>query len=336
MATILGARSFDCGNSMLNTVDASDLANVVASDTTAKTGSYSLRIRTTAATTSWGRWAITGTPANPSVSLWIYLNDHYDNDGWSRLRFHLDSGLYIDLRWDATAHTYDAYVNDVKVADGTVEVSVNSWFHVQFYVVVADAGSIGVKIDGVQSIDDSGDTKPGCETGADYFYIYVANPSAGSTEYSYYDDLVWGSGGYLSDLRCVDIRPSADTAQDDWTPSTGSDNYAMVDETPESDADYNETNTNAHADELALEDFDGATYTPAAVVACARAKMLAATGDSIKVGIDSAGTDDVTEHSLSTEWEYYFHTADDNPADSAEWEDADIDALKLRYEAVIA
>jgi len=44
----------------------------------------------------------------------------------------------------------------------------------------------------------------------------------------------------------------------------------------------------------------------------------------------------VTEHALSTEWEYYFHTADDNPADSAEWEDADIDALKLRYEAVIA
>jgi len=268
--------------------------------------------------------------------LLTHRSVNYNIDGTGtggvNLRFLLDTGEYIDLRWDATAHTFDAYVDGAKVADGSVEVSVNTWFHVQFYVVIADSGSIGVRIDGHQSINYNGDTKPSTASGATYFYAYGGYSGS---KYFYIDDLVWGSGGYLGDLRCVDIRPSADTAQDDWTPSTGTDNYAMVDETPESDADYNETNTNAHADELALEDFDGATYIPAAVIAWVRAQMLAATGDSIKVGIDSAGTDDVTEHALSTEWEYYFHTADDNPADSAEWEDADIDALKLRYEAVI-
>jgi hypothetical protein len=243
----------------------------------------------------------------------------------------LSTGEYIELRWNATTHTFDAYVDGVLTKAGTVTVAMNDWFHVQFYIVIADAGNIGVKIDGHQSIDWPCDTQPGAAAGASYLYVTkMVNANT-----IYIDDLVWGSGGYLGDLRCVDIRPTADTAQDDWTPSAG-DNFETIDETPPSDTDYNETNTNAQADELALGDFDGVTYTPVAITAWARAEMLAATGDSLKVGIVSNAVEVTTTSALSTSWEYYFHTEDENPDGPVAWDDAAIDALLFRYESVIA
>jgi hypothetical protein len=253
-----------------------------------------------------------------------------------RLGYQLDGGEYIELRWNSATKTLDLYIDDALEEAGTIEVSSNTWFHVQFYLVVDGvAGSAQVKIDGHESINKSGiDTAPGTSTTANY--VAIRRGTYSSTNKVYVDDLVIGSGGYLGDLRCPDIRPNADTAQDDWTPSSGSDNYAMIDESPASDADYNETDTDAHADELDMTDFDGTTYIPVAVTAWARARQDAGVGDGIHVGIDSNGTEDQSaSQPLSNSWEYYYHTADDNPDDAAEWEDADIDALKLRYESDI-
>jgi len=338
MATVLGARGWDCGDVIITDADKS--AGVTVSSDEAHTGAYSLGMArsSTGSSYSYANFAVSGTPTNPSVSIWIYLKTGYGTTATATsgtcLRFLLSTGEYVELRWNGVTHTFDAYVDNGLVDSGSVEVSMNTWFHTQFYLTVADpAGTIDVKIDGHTSITYVGDTDP---TGGATVSVFRLHGGVGGTSNKdHYDDLVWGTGGYLGDLRCVEIRPNADTAQDDWTPSAG-DNYSTIDETPPSDADYNETNTDAQADELAMGDFDGVTYDPRATVAWVRAKMLAATGDSINVGVDSNGTDSVTERALSTDEEYYFHTNDDNPDDSAAWEDADIDALLLRYESVIA
>lgn len=344
MATILRGYGWESGQAMVNTIDRyPDDANVAADTDLAKTGTYSLRIRSGTPATGWARFAITGSPSNPSISVWVNPQDvNWSNNGTGarnmNIRLLLTTGEYIELRWDATAKTFDAYVNNVKVADGSVTVAVLTWFHVQFSVVIADAGTIDVKINGQTSITYAGDTQPGIAASASYVYL-TGEGGGGATGYAWYDDLVIGYGGFLGDLRCPDIRPNADTAVDDWTPSAGGDNYAMVDEvstTPATiDADYNKAGLDGDADELALGDFDGATYVPVAVTAWCRAQQLAANGDSIKIGIDSNGTEAMTEWPLSNTMEYYFHTSDQNPDDSAEWEDADIDALLVRYEAVI-
>lgn len=327
-ATILGARGWDCGHTMFNDVDRYPSGNVLVRTSPVHTGTYSLYIEN-----SWARIAVDGDPSNPSVSIWVILNSAAYNNYAPRIRWLLTTGHYVDLVWNKTTHTFDAYVDESKVAAGTIEVSNNTWFHVQCYMTIADSGSIGVKIDGHQSINYSGDTQPGGAAGASYLYLY--NLTANGVTVNW-DDLAWGYGDYLGDLRCVDIRPDADTAQKQWTPSTGTDNYATLDETPPSDADYNEASVNGYADELSLGDYDSVDRTPVAVVAWVRARMSDGTGDHIRVGIDSAGVDDDTEYPLAAAWEYYTHIADANPADAAAWEDADIDALKLRYEAVVS
>jgi len=277
-----------------------------------------------------------------SISAWIYLRDTYNHTDYTNRRtgfqFYTESGEYIYFRWNGTTHTFDLLLNSATVITepGTITITENTWFHVQIDLLIDTVGTAQVKLNGHLSLNYSGDTQPGTSNLCSS--IRTSFGAGGVYDTDYMDDFVIGTNGFLGDLRCPDIRPTADTAQDDWTPSAG-DNYSTVDEistTPATiDADYNKAGLDGDADELALGDFDGATYVPVAVTAWCRAQQLAANGDSIKIGIDSGGTDDVTEWPLSNTMEYYFHTADQNPADAAEWEDADIDALLVRYEAVI-
>ena len=327
---ILRAMSFECGDTQ---IPSADIGHGGASITnTSHTGTYGMRIGSDGS--DYGRVPIPGAPVDPSVSVWVYPS--YAVSDICRLRYLLNTGEDIELRWNAVSHTFDAYVDGGLVEAGTITVSASGYFHCQFYVVIDDDPAVGgvfVKIHGHESIHYHGDTKiQAGTTGATYLYFYGGASGAYSASF---DDLVIGSGGYLGDLRCVDMMPEADTAQDDWTPSAG-DNYSTIDEIPPSDADYNETNVDAQADELALTGFDGATYVPVAATAWIRAREEAATGDSIKVGYNSNGTVDVTEHTLETSYVYYFHTNDENPDGPAAWDDAALEALLLRYESVIA
>ena len=339
MATLLFARSWDRGDAMLNGVDTSDLSAHIASTTQKKTGAYSLRCGGDLG--RWARWRLPGDPNNPSVSLWVHPGHldlfNSDGDGTSGLNFRLrlGTGEYIDLRWKASTHTFDAWVDGVLVLSGTIEVAAFDWFHVQWYVVIDNAGSIGVKINGHQSIDYSGDTQPGAATGADYFYAWGG---LSGSRYFYIDDLVGGYGGFLGALNCYEMVPNGDTGRTDWTPLGASDNYEMIDETPASDADYNESDANGEKDVLELSDVDYATLerSPVALFPWVRAKMEEGTGDSIKVGLDSNGTEGVTEHALSGAYQYYWHTAIEDPdAGGKPWEAASANAVKLVYESVI-
>lgn len=336
-ATILGMRGWECGNSMLNSVDASDIVKVSASTSYAKSGTYSLRIGDAGAPASWARWRFQGAPSDPAVSCWMYLRDRYDSDGTGtvnhNIRFRLTTTEYNELRWNASTHTYDAYVNGVLFKAGTVEVSVNTWFHVQVHLTLADAGNITVLIDGHQSINQNGDTQPSAAAGCEYVYITGGSHFSG---YDYIDNLVWGYGGLLGDQRVYDKRPNADTALIEWTPSTGASNYALEDETPQSDTDYNEAATDGLQDEFELSALDITGKTCSAVLPWARAKMEDGVGDKIYIGIDSNGTDSVNLSNLSTSWEYYFGNCENvDPADSAAWNQAKLDALLSRKVSVI-
>ncbi len=327
MATVLMAYGWECGHRMLPS-DRYSAYSLNPSTSANHTGNYGVEMNNGS---FW--YVFDSTPANPSVSVWLKHNTEYGVSGTVRLRFRLTSGEYIDLRWNGSSHTWDAYVDDTLVASGSVEVSQNDWFHTQFYAVISDSGSIQVKVGGHLSIDYSGDTLPaGGNAAVDRAVIYCS----GSGNILRADDWVIGTGGLLGDLRCYDLRPNADTAQADWTPSTGSDHYALLDETPEDDSDYISADANGDADELGLGDFNESDMAPVAVVAWARAKADDATGAQLKVGVDSNGTDDTTTVSLSTSWEYYSHVLDDDPDTSSEWTDSGVDALKLLVEAVIS
>lgn len=320
----LGCRGWDNGNVLALSTDYSGAHT--AQTTAPHTGAYSLRHQAT----GWIRYPFTGTPNNGSMTAWIWLEGDYSIDNVVWLRFELSSGEFIDLRWDGTNHTFDAYVDGSKVADGTVSPA-DDWFNVQFYTVVDNSGSIQCLISGQQSINYSGDTLP---VGASAEVVYVYLHRQASSGYTYTDDFAWGTGGLLGDCRVDYLAPNADTAVDDWTATAG-DSYQCVDEKPANDSDYIYSSVNAEATELDLDAFSGTGKVIKGVSVIGRAKEDVATAEQLELGVDSNGTDDTDTKTMTDGFLYYTYFLENNPDDAAPWEDADIDALKVRVEAVI-
>jgi hypothetical protein len=107
------------------------------------------------------------------------------------------------------------------------------WYYLEIEVVVHDSeGSIVVSIDGDEELSVTGvDTK--LQTGDDITMVRLfgaattsANPNLVTWDDIYLND----AGTRLGPSRVDTLRPSADTADADWTPSAGGDHYEQVDE----------------------------------------------------------------------------------------------------------
>lgn len=138
-----------------------------------------------------------------------------------------------EVRWNATTKAWNAYVNGALVANGSIIVPNAAWHHIQVRFHVANAGHIQTYIDGNLDINYAGDTMPGATGTLDKIQIGV------STNYTYWDDIAVGTGGWPGDIRFDVKKPKADADDSNsWELSAGADAYALVDEIPPDDADY--------------------------------------------------------------------------------------------------
>lgn len=244
------------------------------------------------------------------------------------------------IRPNLSTNVITYYVGGGAVGTGTIPIIYNTWYLIEVYYKVADSGGrFVVKIDGVTDIDYTGDTKPSTQTTIDN--VYHSTPTNGHA--FYIDDLALNDtsgasdNSWCGDGNIVALVPNGD-ASVQWTPSTGADNYAMVDEVPaDNDTTYVESSTNGHKDYYDLTDFDGAGKTIRRIWVEARARDTVAEADGVKLGVKAGATESLSAaKSLSTS--YTRQIGDDlvaNPDDSAEWGDADLDALQLVVEAVV-
>jgi len=297
------------------------------------TGTYSTRIYSNSSAEVYINFPYPNT-SSPAVSMWLYLTGlAWTHSSYCKIQFLIGS-LYVGLLWNGTNKTFDLYVNGSKVADGTVFLDSQSLFNLRIYGTIADSGGITVKINGETSIEYSGDTKPGSDTEVTMLYFWTKG-ALGASSGVYISSLSINDGGTdPGDRRAQVLMPDGDSSVQ-WTPSTGSDNYATVDEVPLSDTDYLETSTDGHKDLLTLEDFDGTDRTIAGVTKFVRAWKTTADAQTLYNGVNSGSTESYTEHELETAAIYFYHGMATNPDDSAAWEDADIDGLLAMHQAVI-
>lgn len=301
--------------------DVNNVDRVSISTTSVKTGTYALLLHDDPA--SWMRFAVSGSPSDYYVSVWCYPYEVFGTDQAMRIYVYLSDGNTVGVRIDTTGY-WDAFVGNTNVASGTIQTN-NAWHHVQLHVIIADAGTIETKIDGISDISYSGDTKPGAVTDIDYVYLYGGD----QFDDSVYDDLSLGTGGWPGDIRYEALLPNADTATEQWDLSAGADSYALVDEVPPDDADYIYTGTDAKDTVVALADWDGTNKTPQFTTAWVRAWKDEAAGHQVAV-IDSDGT--VTNvgsfQDLLTSATYLKKLMTTAPGGGA-WTDADADNLQI-------
>ena len=124
---------------------------------------------------------------------------------------------------------------------GSIVFSQSTWYMIEGYVKIANSGgAVTVKVNGTTDLTYSGDT---CATANEFMTSIRIGAQSGMENYSYYFDDVaindtagdyqnsWiGLGGIFY------LEPTADGTTNDWTPSSGTVNYAMVDDIPPDNA----------------------------------------------------------------------------------------------------
>ena len=175
--------------------------------------------------------------------------------------FHDNGGVnyhgYVYSDASGYVKIYDA--NNSVIATSTSALSLNVWYWVEVKIFIhATTGTFQVKIDDSDWLNETGlDTEKTATTPLINKFSFFS----GSSNYSYYDDLVWqdDDGDFLGPSRIETFMPNGEGSTIEWTPSTGTDNSALVDEIPTNDdTDYV---SSATVTDLDLYDVDAISVT---------------------------------------------------------------------------
>ena len=176
--------------------------------------------------------------------------------------------------YDGTTLQVELYINasgalEVKRGTTVLEASaaqlqLNRWYYVELQTTINNStGAYELKLDGASLISDTGvDTQESANAYWDKLVFY----GTGEWHGAIFDDIYVTDStgayntGFLGTVHIQTLFPDADVTSA-WTPSAGSDHYALVDENPvDDDTTYVEDNVSTNR-----ELFDMPALTPTAM-----------------------------------------------------------------------
>jgi len=163
---------------------------------------------------------------------WFHPHDASGTDSSCRLFIYYTDNSYNQIWWYRYGRMY-YYRGDTQVVE-TAVLMASDWNHIQWWVYADSTnGRVVVYWNGIEVINYTGNTRPGNSSQVSYVsFQFHKQWYSGQSLVTYLDDLVLSDSGFPGDIRVERIYPNADTANKAWTPQSGSDNYAMVDEVP--------------------------------------------------------------------------------------------------------
>lgn len=205
----------------------------------------------------------------------------------------------------------------------------NVWNYIEVeFTRHASAGAVNIYVNGALVLSLSG-----VNTGADD--IVAVGIASGKINLSYFDDYyITDTATRIGECKIDMLVPNADTAQKDFTPLSGVDNFAMVDELPvDGDTSYVTADTTGSADLYATA---GLADTPSNIYAV-QARVWAKKTDtgirSVEANIKSgASLAEGTPYVLSTGYSIAHSIHEVDPATSAAWTKSGVDAAQVGME----
>jgi hypothetical protein len=209
--------------------------------------SYALRPFTTSATDVYVAVALKSALTGFSTSCYAFLWLGNADGGALGFAIGVDGTVQVLLfpgLWDSPSYRgmnpRADLCNVIATSDPGVVVA-DTWVHLEIHATLSDTtGVVEIRKSGDVVLDASSlDTKEASVSAWTYAQLHGIRSS--SSAYIYFDDFCIGDSFY-GDCRIDSHLPTADV-QTDWTPSSGVDLYAMVDD---ADADGDTTTIHAH------------------------------------------------------------------------------------------
>ena len=147
------------------------------------------------------------------------------------------------------------------------------------------------------------------------------------------------NNGFLGERRVETVVPNADTATEQWTPSTGADSFAMVDEIgPDDDTTYLESSTGGNRTVLDTANLADTTGTTRAVAVMSRARKTDAQNRTYRVGVRS-GASETQSGDISSDTSYTYDgymIANQDPNGTIAWTPANAQSAQIAIEDTTA
>lgn len=244
----------------------------------------------------------------------------------------------VDLGFTA-ARQLSVTRNGTVLGSSTQSLVLNQWYHVEWYVVIADsisAGQCRVRLDESEVINLAAttDTKNGTSTSADRLVMTGAGSSAVEI-----DDLVvtqmdnTTTPAWLGDHRVITGYPSGNGnySQFDGSDGNSTDNYLLVDEQSTiNDADYVESDVSGERDSYAMGDLGVTPTAVSAVQITASAQKGDAGARTGKLFFRLSGTDydSPSAFTPSASQGCHHYLAALSPATSSAWTAAEVNGME--------
>lgn len=253
--------------------------------------------------------------------------------------------------WDeSTVQLYFPLVGDeiqVRNGDNTLLGTTSGagldylvWRYIEVkFTIDNSSGSVEIRSNGTTVLNlTSQDTQ---NTANAYINKVELNGAAQNLQMTYDDMYFLDTTGsknndFLGDVRADVIRPDGAGTYTQFTPSAGS-NYENVDDDPYPDDDttYNDGSTPGNKDSYALSSLSVLGTTIHGVKSQITVRKTDAGSKNVKL-LTRAGTTDELSDSISLSDSYTTSVIinEDNPDDSAAWEEADVNAMEVGLEIV--
>lgn len=224
---------------------------------------------------------------------------------------------------------------------GSTALSADTWHHVEICCDVKDSGgTFKVWLDGTLAINFSGDTRYAAESSANAVnYLYFGFGYAGTGSW-YIDDIIcwneagdtFNTAGPLGEHRIWTLSPEGDNSCQ-FTPSTGSNRYAVVDDATLDTSDYNSSSVDGVIDRFSFGDLSVSPNTIHAINVKAIAKKTGTGGAQMRALVRQNDTDHVgASVTLTTSFAPVNVVFGNNPETSAAWTATSVNALIAGYE----
>ena len=251
-----------------------------------------------------------------------------------------DAGTAQLSVYSNTSGNLVVYRGGTIIATSTSSVlSVDVWYYLEFKATINNTtGAYEVRLNGstVTGLSATGvNTRQTANNYANEIMLSQGNASGNR-----FDDLyVCDSSGstnndFLGDVRVDTIMPTADGSATDFTPSTGTDNYAMVDDaTPDSDSTYVSSSTVNHTDLYTFADLQSLTGSIFGIQTVLWGRKddagVRSVAPAIKTGATTAVGDDFA---LAASYSYNLQVMETNPANSdAAWTISDVNNSEFGF-----
>lgn len=220
------------------------------------------------------------------------------------------------------------------IGSSTIILKRSDWYYIELQWAPDPANSVGtVRVDGVDEISVSGVASDAGESTIDTFILTGLDSRV--DDLYVLDDTGGSFNTFLGDVFVTTLRPTADSSPNDFTPSSGIDNYAMVDDTggPDDDSTYVESDVVNATDFYDVEDLTLSPTTVHAVATTATWKKDDGGARTSSTKIRSNGTVNTgSAFTLDTSYDKHQDIFTVDPDGGGAWSETSVNNVEIGHE----